>query len=224
MGVRICLIHALAESIAPAQVAFRQQWPQTQLVNLLDDSLSVDRATVGDLTPAITARICALARYGASTGAAGILYTCSAFGEAIEAARRDSAIPVLKPNEAMFEEALAIGRRLALIVTFEPSIASMREEFSQMAQTRKKQATLDCRFVPGAIDALQAGDAPTHDRLLTEAATRLQDYDAIMLAQFSTARAKDGISAVVHCPVLTSPDSAVAKVKSLLRNVGHGGP
>jgi hypothetical protein len=30
-----------------------------------------------------------------------------------------------------------------------------------------------------------------------------------MLAQFSTARAQGSVSAVLDCPVLTSPDSAV---------------
>jgi hypothetical protein len=37
-----------------------------------------------------------------------------------------------------------------------------------------------------------------------------------MLAQFSTARARESVAAVVRCPVLTSPDSAVLAMKKRL--------
>jgi len=57
--------------------------------------------------------------------------------------------------------------------------------------------------------ALDAGDGATHDRLLADAAPQLADCDAVMLAQFSTARAQAAVAAVLACPVLTSPDSAV---------------
>ena len=42
------------------------------------------------------------------------------------------------------------------------------------------------------------------------------DCDAILLAQFSTSIAHDAVSAKVRCPVLTSPGSAVAKMKRLM--------
>ena len=60
----------------------------------------------GALTPAMTDRFLGLARYATSTGADAILLTCSAFGPCIEACAREfPAIPVLKPNEAMIEDA-----------------------------------------------------------------------------------------------------------------------
>ena len=70
--------------------------------------------------------------------------------------------------------------------------------------------------VPEALKALQAGDGAKHDALLAAAAPQLGDCDALMLAQFSTARARDAVAAAVRCPVLTSPDSAVLAMRRRL--------
>ena len=128
MKVRIALIHAVRVAMDPIATAFRLGWPEAETVNLLDDGLSRDLERCGTLEGPMTERIGALATYASGLGADGILYTCSAFGAAIEKARADSRIPVLKPNEAMLEAALAAGRRLALVATFAPTIPSMTAE------------------------------------------------------------------------------------------------
>jgi aspartate/glutamate racemase len=211
--VRIALIHAVRVAMQPVEDAFKRHWPDAERVNLLDDALSVDRDRAGALTPALSQRIAALARYALDGGAAGILYTCSAFGEAIEAVQRSTRIPVLKPNEAMFAEALSRGRKLGLLATFPSSIPSMEAELKQLAPG----ITVQSACVPQAMTALQAGDGAQHDALLAAVAPTLAGCDALMLAQFSTARARDAVAAVVKCPVLTSPDSAVLAMKKRLR-------
>ena len=111
--MRITLVHALKHSIAPIEASFAGLWPDARLMNLLDDSLSADLARDGGLTDAMTGRFLALGRYAASTGADAILFTCSAFGRCIDAVAREHApMPVLKPNEAMIEQAVAQGRRI----------------------------------------------------------------------------------------------------------------
>src|ERR1700728_2308847 len=107
--MRIALIHALKHSIAPIEDAFNREWPEARLANLLDDSLSADLARDGALTLAMTERFLTLARYAKGCGADGILFTCSAFGPCIQACAQDLApLPVLKPNEAMIEDALRL--------------------------------------------------------------------------------------------------------------------
>ena len=156
---RIALIHATPAAVEPIRTAFAQDWPEPDLVNLLDDSLSRDRALAPDLTDAMYDRFDVLGRYALSFGADGILFTCSAFGPAIERVAQSVSVPVLKPNEAMFAEAIAIGGRIGMLATFEPSIASMATEFEADAAKASAKVTLESRFVPDAMAALLAGGA-----------------------------------------------------------------
>ncbi|HEV7802448.1 MAG TPA: aspartate/glutamate racemase family protein, partial [Burkholderiales bacterium] len=112
---RIALIHATPVAIDPIVAAFKRLWPEARPTNLLEDSLAVDLAADGLLTDTMTERFVTLARYARGCGADAILFTCSAFGPAIEAARAALDVPVLKPNEAMLDEALAGGTRIGLI-------------------------------------------------------------------------------------------------------------
>ena len=96
MSKRITLIHALSGSIEPIEQAFADIWPQARACNLLDDSLSVDRANDGRLTDAMVQRFDDLTQYAVGTGSDGILFTCSAFHAAIDNARAKVSIPVLK--------------------------------------------------------------------------------------------------------------------------------
>src|ERR1700716_1514708 len=128
--MRITLVHALKHSIAPIEASFARLWPDARLMNLLDDSLSADLARDGRLTEAMTERFLELGGYAAGTGADAILFTCSAFGRCIEAgARAPAPRPVLKPNEAMIEQATVQGRKIGLLSTFPPTLASMPPEF-----------------------------------------------------------------------------------------------
>jgi hypothetical protein len=214
--MRITLIHAMAPSIPPIMAAFGRLWPDASLMNVLDDSLASDLARDGALTPAMTERFLALAQYGASTGADAILFTCSAFGPCIEACARALPIPVLKPNEAMIEEALALtgpSGRIGLLASFAPTLASMPPEFDAAAP----EATLVPCLAEGALAALNAGDPDGHDAAAVRAAAALADCDVIALAQFSLAQAAGKVAAATGKTVLTTPDSAVRKLRRLLQ-------
>lgn len=208
--MRITLIHALKHSIVPIEASFARLWPEARLMNLLDDSLSADLARDGGLTPAMTDRFLELGRYAGSTGADAILFTCSAFGPCIEAVAREQApMPVLKPNEAMIEQAASQARRIGLLSTFAPTLASMPAEFPASVELVPKLAE-------GALAALDRGDRAEHDRLVVKAAADLRDCDVIALAQYSMAPAAGQVTEATGRPALTTPDSAVAKLKNLL--------
>ncbi len=208
--MRIALIHALKHSIQPIESSFAKLWPEARLTNLLDDSLSADLARGGRLTDAMTERFLSLGRYAVGTGSDAILFTCSAFGPCIEAvARAQAPMPVLKPNEAMIEQAAAQGRRIGLLSTFAPTLASMPVEFPASVE-------LVPQLAEGALTALDRGDRAAHDRLVVEASRDLRDCDLIALAQYSMAPAAAQVAQATGRPVLTTPDSAVMKLMKLL--------
>ncbi len=208
--MRVALIHALAHSVAPINEELQRAWPEAVRMNLLDDSLSADLARSGKgLDEAMHQRFENLSAYAEGTGAQAILFTCSAFGPCIEAAAaRRPHMPVLKPNEAMVADAVALGGRVGLIASFGPTLESMPREFPQ-------GTNLVTRLASGALEALNDGDVQTHDSNVVEAARWLADQgcDVIALAQFSMARAQMAVHRAVDLPVLTTPGSAVRMLR-----------
>ena len=214
---RIALIHALAHSPPPINAALARDWPEAERMNLLDDSLSADLARSGRLDAAMTRRFLSLADYCVDQGADAILFTCSAFGPCIDAvAARHAGLPVLKPSEAMVEEAEALaklrGGRIGLVASFAPTLLSMPPEFSAA------HAPL-CALAQGSMDALNTGDLEAHDDAAVAAALGLlaQGCSVIALAQFSLARAAPLVAQCTGLPVLTTVDSAVRKLRRLVQ-------
>ncbi len=209
---RIVLLHGTPVAVEPIQRAFATRWPEAEAVDLLDASLSIDRAKDHDLTPRMFERFVELGGYAHRIGAEAILVTCSAFGPAIERMARELPMPVLKPNEAMFREAIGRGRRIGMLATFAPSVLTMTEEFEQFVGEAGAQASLETIVVEGAMDALRKGDADRHNALIAARAPELAHCDAIMLAS----RALAAVGAAVKTPVLTAPDAAVDRIRAAI--------
>jgi len=209
---RIALIHATRAAIDPIETASRNLWPEAEMVSIMEEGLAADRAKSEDLTAAMTNRIVRLARYAEDISADGILFTCSAFGEAIEAAARTSPIPVMKPNEAMFDAAFSYGDSVAMIYTFAPAAVSLEEEFQEEARRRGRKATLTTVFCDEALEAKRAGEDETHDRLIAETVLGVDGADVLMLAQFSMASAAPLARLKTDIPILTSPEAEMVSI------------
>ncbi|WP_422039489.1 aspartate/glutamate racemase family protein [Roseibium sp.] len=210
---RLALIHATRVAIDPIEKAAADLWPEAETVSILDAALSIDRAAASDLTAKLRDRILGLSRYAELTGADGILFSCSAFGSAIEAAADQSHLPVMKPNEAMFEAAFDHGTRVALIHTFMPAAKSMEREFAEASASRGVTTRLVPHFCEDALAAKRDGDDEEHDRLVAETAAAVGDADVILLAQFSMASAAPRARTMTRIPVLTSPEAAIAEIR-----------
>ncbi|TCP96923.1 hypothetical protein EDC44_103122 [Cricetibacter osteomyelitidis] len=214
--MKIVLIHAVQAAMQPIINAFKQYWFKAEILNVLDEGLSSERAKSQNLTPKLKKRIADLTEYAISLNADAILFTCSAFGEAIDEVAKNSPIPVLKPNEGMFRLALQQGKRIGMIASFQPAVAGMEQEFDELAKALNPAATIRTVCVSEAKAALNKGDIETHNRLMAEAVKQFNDEDIILLAHFSSSTALPEASALCSKPILTSPKSAVDLLKEIL--------
>ena len=218
---RIFLIHATPLAIPAINESCKRLWPEAEISNLLDDSLPKDLQRAGQVDSTLTKRFIRLAAYAQGAGADGAIFTCSAFGPAVDVCKREFSIPVLKPNEAMIEEASRFGERIGLLATFEPAIASISEEFLRYAEKIGRTLSIQSLFVPGALQAAQNGEAALHDELVATAAAQLTDTSVVCFAQFSMTSAAESVASRSGLTVLTTPDSAVKLMQRLvLRHAG----
>ena len=207
---RIYVVSAGRMSMGPADEAFRAVWPEARPVHLLDESIFSDAARLGAASPEMFRRFDLLGEYCEAARARAVLFTCSAFAQAIGRVKRDRPFPVLTPNEALLERLLRTPGRTALLVTFRPSVGALREELDAIAARTGATPRVDFHFVPDAFDE------PDHDRKVIDACLRLgTDYAAIAFGQFSMVTAAPRARALCAVPIWDTPGTAVAELKRL---------
>lgn len=213
---KITLFSVHKDAMEAAVRAFEADWPQARISNLLDDGLFAWVRETGGVVPGMYDVFRTLTRYMVERGADGILYTCSAFRECIDACIAEFELPMLKPNDAMIEQALERGSRLAVVATVAATIPSITAEIAEMAGARNQNVELVPYVVDGAFDALARGDAARHDALVAARAREISGCDAVVLAQFTLSRAAPAVAAVCDSPVFESPGAAVAKMRRMV--------
>lgn len=213
----IVLFSVHKDAMDAAVRAFAADWPEARISNLLDDGLFTWIREAGGVMPEMYDVFRRLTRHMVSRKADGILFTCSAFREVIDTCITEFDVPILKPNDAMIEQALAAGSRIAVMATVGPTIPSISAEILEMAAARGQKVELLPYVVDDAFDALACGDAARHDALVSARAREIRNCDVIVLAQFTLSRAVPAVAAVSSIPVFNSPGAAVAKMRTMLK-------
>ncbi len=191
-------------------------WPEAVVSQVLDSSLYADLGAAGGLTDALAGRCRELARYCVRAGADAVVFTGSAFSPAVDAVKAEHAIPILKPNEALYDEISRIDGPIALLTTFGPTLTLMQRELQDLAQDTGRALDVRSQMVENAFDAALAMRQDTHDALVADAARRFADCSAIAFVQVSMTRAAARVRSVVTIPVLTSPECTVRRLKRVL--------
>ena len=217
---RVGAVHALMNSIGPTQAAFDGGWPAADVAHLLDGSLYLDRSRGSADEKALAARIDSLLRYSASTGAEGILFTGSFFGEAVKRARATIAVPVLTSFEGVIDRALDLEQPLHVVATTADSVTLLRAELERGASDRSRSVSVSGQAVAGAMEALTSGDPDRYDQLVLDAVAAADPDRAVVFAQFSMEGVLDRSAAGRAAPVIGPAREGVARLRQLLAKGG----
>ena len=154
------------------------------------------------------------------TGADAVLSLCSSLGPAIDVAREQVKIPIIKIDDAMAEKASesaeSIGVMATVVTTLNPTVALIKEK----ATILKKELEITPCIVEGAFEKLMGGERDAHDQMVMDSAENLAKFvDTIVFAQASMTRLADGVAKAVGKDVLTSPRLGIKYIKTILDGI-----
>ena len=201
---KIAVINATKVSIAPVDAAAKA-FPDVQILHLMDEGMSYLAKQEGQITGKNMARMAAQLRSAAELGVDGILLSCTIFSPYIDTLRMLTDLPLVAADVGVFEKAAAEYNRIGAVVSFPPTMDSVAAVVQRCRSRINPSFDVELRLAEGAFDAMAAGDAERHNRLLYETALQLaHGKEAVVLSQMSHMRALP-LFADFPVPVLTSP-------------------
>lgn len=216
-ATRIALLHTGAVVISPIMEFVKRELPEATAINYLDDRIVAD---LGDDARAasVPVRIADLAKAAVEAGAEVILLTCSSISELAEATALEVGVPILRIDEAMADEAVASGDRIAVLATLATTCAPTTRLIEERAALVGRSPQIRSIVVDGAFAAVASGDRPAHDTLVAAAIREAAaEADVVVLAQASMASAAG--AAEVSISVLTSLESGVKRLRGLVESL-----
>jgi Asp/Glu/hydantoin racemase len=215
------VIHTVVASVEPIAEAFGREAPWLRLVNLVDEAL-LAQPEMKPNSPKARQRFGELVRLCDDAGADGVLVACSTYSRVIDRDRSNAGSPLFWIDEPMMEEAVQMGKRVALVATNPETLEASRRTLLRAAERRKIAVEVVARVDDEAFQCLLRGDRGEHDeRVLRMAESVKSDADVVVLAQASMGRLMTRCQEAVGIPVLSSPGScARAVTEALFRRAG----
>ncbi|MFC4427281.1 aspartate/glutamate racemase family protein [Deinococcus navajonensis] len=212
----LALIHTTPVTVTAMKALAAERAPGVRVINLLDDSLLPDVMRAGHLTPEVTDRLRVYAHAAVHAGADAVMCCCSSVGDAVETLRSELAVPFLRIDEPMADQAVRLGSRVGVIAT----VASTLEPTARLIERAGARAGLPVQvervLVGGAYDALMEGRPEEHDALVTAALQGLTARaQVVVLAQASMARLLPGLPPSAT-PILSSPEGGLERALEVL--------
>jgi Asp/Glu/hydantoin racemase len=211
------LIHTSHTLIPIFQALTKEHLPGVTTFNIVDDTLVRNIRERGSLTPEIAQRVENYVLSAIDAGADQVLVTCSSIGPAVEAAAAKVNVPVLRVDQPMADQAVQMGKRIGVIATLPTTLEPTSDLVKRRAAAAGKDIELTPKLCEGAFEALMAGDAATHDEIVSAALRELSSQvDVILLAQASMARVVDALAEEDKTvPIVASPPNAIKYLASL---------
>lgn len=215
--IRVGIVHTFLYSVEDLKAQFREQLPEAEMINIIDDSLLEEALANGAVTPAIISRMCDYYQNLQELGCVCALNQCSSVGEASDIAGKTVSMPIFKIDRPMARKAAELGEKIAVIATacstVEPSSRLVESEAARLG----RRVQVDRCFVEGAYECLlKTGDKQKHNEMVVaKVEEAAKDHDVIVLAQGSMYHLMPLLSHI-QVPVLTSLETGVAQLRKYL--------
>ncbi len=208
----IGIIHTTSVTIKPLSELIHDLIPCAEVNHILDDTILPDMINSKNIA-FVRERWIQYARNFELLGADVILSACSTVGSFAEEAQQLLGIPVYRIDEAMAEEAVSVGTRIAVLATLTSTLDPTVDIIQRKAKDQNRQVIIDSTCIDGAFAELSKGNTEMHNTLIRKAATRaLSCADVVVFAQASMAHAVENIENPLGKPILTSPFLGIQKL------------
>jgi Asp/Glu/hydantoin racemase len=217
MKDKVAVIHTFLYSVEDLKKQFAEKLPDVEMVNIIDDSLLQEALANKGVTPNIIRKICAYAVEAEHMGCKCILNQCSSVGEVADIAQKLIHIPYVKIDQPMAEEAVRLGKNIAVVATAISTVGPSTRLVERAAEKMGKDVNVNKCFSTGAYDALiRENNREKHNQILTKTIEdAAKDNDVVILAQGSMYHMLPHLKHI-NVPVLNSLETGVAQIKGLL--------
>ncbi len=213
--MRIVMIHALAESIPPVRLAFKDEFPEAEVINLLDEGLLIDFP--GSITPNLRRRMSDLICYSQDHDADAIGLACSVYAPVVDSARALVDVPLVSSYGPVMAEAVGAGPRVGVIATNAATMSDSEYYLKLAAEESDAEIQVTKRLAADLIQVLRTSGHDAFEKRLEEEVMALASgVDVVLLSQFSFATALEHLQRVSPVPVLSAPHSSARTLKKML--------
>jgi aspartate/glutamate racemase len=214
----VTLVHAVVPAMAPMQSALAAEMPGVKIRNILDEGLSSEAERRGGVDRACIDRMLTVLRLAVEAGTDAVLLTCTAYSTMLPEARAAYAsTPFFAVDQMMVETAVRRATRIGVLATFQAGLEQQTAMLQAEARAQGRTIEIVPSLHPPAFDALRAGNAAEHDRIVLDALPALADRaEIVLLAQASMSRVVDRIPERYRERVLSSPQLAARALRATL--------
>ncbi len=206
----VTLFNQLSKEILP---------PDVEVFHIADEMLLKLALAQGGLSPFIYRRVADHVSAAEAFGATAVVqFTCSSISPCADASRPLVNIPLLKVDEPMVDQAIAVGERVGIAATASSTLKPTTDLVHARAALAGKKVQVDSVLAEGAFAALMSGDTETHDRIVRDTLKGLMSRNqVVVLAQASMARILEAMAPEERSvPVFSSPRLAVERAAKVL--------
>jgi Asp/Glu/hydantoin racemase len=219
---RVALLSSTRAVFSPMDTAFREVFPEAQMVHLLDETLIEDFRQDGGLSPRSRRKALQMAMTAQDAPVDGILVTCSTLSPSVDDFRPSITIPVVKIDEPVVEKVVQSADEIGLLATAETVLKSVEPLVLRKARQLGRKVSIQ-RFIKGDLWPLLQKDPSAFYREIGEAASRAaRKCHSVILAQVSLAPGREYVEKEVRERVYASPTYAVQALRHILSKSESG--